>query len=135
VNIKRRRFPLAVLVGLLMAAAVLLVPVRDAGARAYSGSYTKRIAACASGQTPQYPEGKYACQSHYLLRVDDPVYGPLWKVRHTHGCTDKAGTGQYWTLNVLLFRSQGTIVWNGNHSGHNHTTDWSFVSQPTHGNW
>lgn len=108
---------------------------RRAQAHEFGGQYTKRTAGCASGQTPQHPEGKYACQAHYLLRDDDPVYGPLWKVRHTHGCTDKAVSGQHWTLNVLLFRSQGNIVWNANHSGHNHTTDWCFQSHPTHGNW
>jgi hypothetical protein len=112
--------------------AVLVATPGRADAHTFGGSYTKRIGQCASGQTPSNPEGKYACEAHYLLSVDDPVYGPLWDVRHSHGCTDQASSGQKWTLNVLIIRSGSSDVWNALHSGHDHTTDWCNQAQPNH---
>lgn len=54
-------------------------------------------------------------------------------MRHSHACTDRADSGQGWTLNVFLVRNwDGTIQWNANYSGHQHTDEWCGWAQPSH---
>jgi hypothetical protein len=114
------------LMGWLVVLVAMLVPsASPVDAHTYTGTYTKRIAECAVA-------GKYACQSHYILAVDGGAYGPLWHVRHSHGCTSKVESGVKWWLSGFNIRNFDTRVWDAGHGGHSHTTQWCGWEHTTH---
>lgn len=108
-------------------ALLLALPATPAGAHAYSGSYTTRLYHCGLA-------GKHACQAHYLLAVDSPLYGPLWEIKHSHGCTSQDGMFDKWQyLDFRIKDHGGTTVWRpGTHIGHDHTSQWCGWSVGTH---
>lgn len=118
---------LRIVVTTALLAATLVMGAPHAGAHSYYGSYTKRIYDCAVS-------GKYSCQAHYLLAVDDPTFGPLWRVRHSHGCTDNADTGLNWRyLHFNIHNWDGSAPWGSAHvNAHDHSSQWCGQSAGDH---
>lgn len=99
-----------------------------AAAHAYTGSYTWRLHGCAGSNQ--------ACQAHYILAVDDPYYGPLWRVQHTHGCTSPNNIYSKWVyMNFRISAGTGSTAWyvpSHDWTHHEHTSQWCGQSAGSH---